>query len=80
MLIILFSLAFFNFFFINELYFLIPPIVARSYNPTAELVIPPAISTKGAKSIVKKYTVTTETKITMQFKAVKAFSCFLLIN
>ena len=77
MLIILFSLAFF---FINELYFLIPPIVARSYNPTAELVIPPAISTKGAKSIVKKYTVTTETKITMQFKAVKAFSCFLLIN
>ena len=77
MLIILFSLAFF---FINELYFLIPPIVARSYNPTAEQVIPPAISTKGAKSIVKKYTVTTETKITMQFKAVKAFSCFLLIN
>ena len=80
MLRILFSLAFFYLFFINELYFLIPPIAAQSYNLTAELVIPPAISTKEAKSIVKKYTVTTEAELTIQFKAAKAFSCFLLIN
>ena len=66
-------------FFINELYFSIPPIVAQSYNPTAELVIPPAISTKEAKLITKKNTVTAEAKITIQFKAVNAFSCFLLI-
>ena len=61
---ILLSLAFLFFVFI-DLNFLIPAIIAQSYNPTAELVMPTVISTKEAKAIVETNPVTTEAKLTI---------------
>ena len=42
-------LSCFFFFLIIDLYFLIPAVIAQSYNPIAELVIPIEILTKEAK-------------------------------
>ena len=42
--------CFFFFFLIIDLYFLIPAVIAQSFNPIAELVIPKGIPTKEAKA------------------------------
>ena len=62
-------------FLINDLYFLIPVVIAQIYNPIAELVIPPAQT--------EIHPVTTEAKIekcSIYFRVVQTFLCLLLIN
>ena len=50
------------FFFIIELYFLIPAVIAQISIPTAELVIPTGIATNEANTETEMQPVTVETK------------------
>ena len=52
----------FLFFLIIDLYFLIPAVIAKNFNPTAELVIPIGIPTKEAKVKIETHPVTAEAK------------------
>ena len=53
----------FLFFLIIGLYFLITPLIAKIFIPTAELAIPTGIPTKEAKSEMETHPVTVEAKI-----------------
>ena len=55
--------GFFFFFLITELYFLIFAVITKIFNTTAELVMPPGIPTKEAKTEIETHAVTVETKI-----------------
>ena len=52
---------FFFFFLIIHLYFLIPVVIAKNFNPIRELVIPIGISTKEAKELMETHPVTEKT-------------------
>ena len=51
------------FFFIIGFYFWIPAVIAQSFIPTAELVIPTGTQTNEANAEIKTQPVTVETKI-----------------
>ena len=53
---------FFFFFLIIDLYFLISPVIAQIFNPTAELVIPIGIPSKKAKAEIEIHPVIVEAK------------------
>ena len=55
--------CFFFFFLIIYLYFLIPAVIAQTFYPIAELVIPVGIPIKEAKAEVQIYPVIVEAKI-----------------
>ena len=55
--------AFFFFFLIIDLYFLIPAVVTQIFNPIAELVIPIRIPTKEVKTEMETHPVTAEISI-----------------
>ena len=55
----LFYHASFSFFLIIDLYFLIPAVIAKIFDPIAELVIP----TEVAKTEIEIHPVTVETKL-----------------
>ena len=55
-------LWFFFFFLIIDLHFLIPSVIARIYNPIAELIIPIRIPTKEAKVEMVTHLVIVEAK------------------
>ena len=56
-------LSCFFFFFLNiDLYFLIPAVITKIFNPIAEFVIPTETSTKRAKAEIKTHPVIVETK------------------
>ena len=55
--------AFFFFFLIIDLYFLIPAVVTQIFNPIAELVIPIGIPTKEVKTEMETHAVTAEISI-----------------
>ena len=55
--------AFFFFFLIIDLYFLIPAVVTQIFNPIAELVIPIGIPTKEVKTEMETHPVTAEISI-----------------
>ena len=57
------SLCFFFFFLIIDLYFLIPAVIARIFNPIAELVIPIAIPIKEVKAEFEIHPVVVEARI-----------------
>ena len=46
--------CYFFFFLINYLYFLIPAVVAQTFNPTVELVIPTRTQTNKANAEIEK--------------------------
>ena len=48
---------------IIDVYFLIPAVIARMFNPIAELVIPTEIPTKEVKAEMETHTVIVEGKI-----------------
>ena len=50
-------------FFIIDLYFLIPALIAQIFNPTAELVIPTGTQTNEANAKIETQQVTFEVKI-----------------
>ena len=52
----------FAFFLIIYLYFSIPALLSKFFNPIAELVMPTGIQTKEAKTGIEKYPVTSEAK------------------
>ena len=56
-------LCFFFFFLIIDLHFLIFAVIAQSFNPTAELLMPIEISAKESKSEIETHPVTAEAKI-----------------
>ena len=56
-------LSCFFFFFIIDLYFLIPAVIALIFLPTAELVIPTGTQTNKANAEIETQPVTIETKI-----------------
>ena len=62
MLTILFYLASFPF-LIMDLYFLIPAVIAKVFNPIAELVIPIGNPTKEAKPDIETHSVIAKAKI-----------------
>ena len=71
--------CFFPFFLIIDLYFLIPAVIAKVFNPTAEIVIPTGIPTKEAKAEVETHPVNVKAKISrcfISFKVARTFSCF----
>ena len=47
-----------------DLYFLIPEVIAKIFNPTAELVIPTGIPTNEANGEIETQPLTVEIKIT----------------
>ena len=51
------------FFLIIDLHFLIPAVIAKMFNPIAELVIPIGIPSKEAKAEIEIHAVTAEAKI-----------------
>ena len=51
------------FFMIIDLYSFIPAVIAKIFNPTAELVIPIGIPTNEANPEIEMQLLTTETKI-----------------
>ena len=51
------------FFLIIELYFLIPPVIAKNFDPIEELVIPIGTPSKEAKAEIEKHQVIVEVKI-----------------
>ena len=71
------------FFFITDLYLLIPAVITQIFNPTAKLAIPTRIATNEANGEMETQPVTIEVKITkcsVKFKFINVFLCFLLIN
>ena len=50
-------------FLIIVLYFLILAVIAKTFNLTAELVIPIGISTEEAKAVIETYPVTAEAEM-----------------
>ena len=57
--------CFIFFFLIIEFFlffFFIPAVITQIFNPTAELVIPTAVQTKGAKAKMETHSVTVKTK------------------
>ena len=54
--------CFLFFFFIIDLYFLIPAFIAQIFKPTAELVIPLRIPTEGARAKIETHPVTADAK------------------
>ena len=52
--------GFFFFFLITGLYFLIPAVIAKTFNPTAELVIPTGIPPKESKEEMETHSVIVE--------------------
>ena len=54
---------FFSFFFIIELHFLIPAVIAQSFIPNAELVIPTEKQTTEANAETEIQPVTVESEI-----------------
>ena len=54
---------FFFFFLIDDLYFLIPTVISKNFNPIAELVIPIGIPIKKAKAETEIHPVMVEAKI-----------------
>ena len=50
-------------FFIIDLYFLIPALIAQIFNPTAELVIPTRTQTNEANAKIETQQLTVEAKI-----------------
>ena len=57
------SLCFFFFFLIIDLHYFIPGVIAQSFSPTAELVIPTSTQTNKANTEIERQPVTVETKI-----------------
>ena len=55
--------CFFFFFWIIDLYFLIPVVIAQIFNPIAELIIPIGIPIKEAKAKIHMHPVIVEAKI-----------------
>ena len=55
--------CFFFFFLIIDLYFLIPAVIAQTFNPISELIIPLGIPSKEAKADIEKHPLTVEAKI-----------------
>ena len=55
--------CFFFFFWIIDLYFLIPVVIAQTCNPTVELAIPIGIPANVAKAETETHTVIPETEI-----------------
>ena len=53
----------FLFFFIMDLYILIPAVIAQIFSPIEELVIPLGIPSKEVKAEIEIHSVTAETKI-----------------
>ena len=75
--------CFLFFFLIIDLHFLIPAVVTQISNPLVEFVIPIRIPTKQAKVGLETHPVIVEIAISecsIQFKALQAFLCLLLIN
>ena len=71
------------FFFIIDLYFLIPATIAQIFNPIAELVTPIGTSIKEAKAENQIHPVIVEAKIrkcSIKFRVVQIFLSVLLIN
>ena len=63
LLIILFYHVSSPFFFIIDLYLLIPAVIAQVFNPLRELVIPIRIKSKEVKAKIEIYPVIVEAKI-----------------
>ena len=64
-----------------NLYFLIPPVIAEIFNPTAELVVHIGIPIKEAKREIKVHPVSGEAKIRKcLFRVGQTFLCFSPIN
>ena len=57
------SLCFFFFFLIIDSHYFIPGMIAQSFSPTAELVIPTSTQTNKANTEIERQPVTVETKI-----------------
>ena len=57
------SSCFFFLFKLIDLYTLIPEIIARIFNPTAELIVPIGILTEEVKAEMETHPVTAEVKI-----------------
>ena len=70
MLITLNDPAFFFFFLIIDLYFLIPTVTAQIFNPNPELVIPTGMSTNDANAEIETQLLTAEMKIRKIFKVI----------
>ena len=56
-------MVFLFFFFIIDLYFLIPELIAQIFNPTAELVIATVRQTNETNAKIETQSVTVEAKI-----------------
>ena len=69
--------CFFFFFLINDLYFLIPAVIAEILNPIAELVVPIGIPTKKAKAEMETHPVIAETAISKWSIKFKTFFTLL---
>ena len=79
------SSSFFSFSFslMIDFYFLTPEVIAKNFNPNAELAMPIGIPTKEAKVKIETRPVTVEAKISkysILFKAVQTFLRFLPIS
>ena len=71
------------FFLIIHVYLLISAVIARIFNPIAELVFPTGIPTQEAKVEIDIHPVTTEAKIrtcSIEFRIVQNFLCFSVFN
>ena len=58
------------FFFIIDLYFLIPAVIAQIFNPIAEIVIPIEIPSKEADTKIEIYRVTKIRKCSIKFRVI----------
>lgn len=76
MLKILFYQAFFIYFFLFDLYFLITAVIAQLFNPTAELAVPIEILTSEVKAEIETQLVIAESNksnCSMYYEAVNVF-------
>ena len=62
------SSCFFFFFFIIALYFLIPAVIAQTFNPISKLVVPIGTPNRESKSEIEIHSVIVEAKIRMCLK------------
>ena len=58
----------FFFFWIVDLYFLIPAGITQIFYPTTELAVPTGIPTKDVKTELETHPVTVETEVSIQYK------------
>lgn len=83
LLTIKFHYAFFLFFLITDVHFLIPADIAQIFNPTAEMTITMGIPTNKSKADTETHPEIVGREIRkclVEFKHIQTFLCFLLMK